>query len=508
MFNWVIFMMKLIPKPVNIYVINNNTYNIKHISLGRSLLSDHAVNDFVGFCSLPSGDNNIIFELDDTLEEEEYILNTGEIIKITSSTASGQLYALQTLKQILFQCHFCIPALEIRDKPQYKIRGFMLDVGRYFYPVEEVKAFIRRMACHKLNFFHFHLTEDQGWRVEIKKYPLLTEIGSKRTKTNFNHMPHQGFYTQEQIKEIVSYAHDFCIKVMPEYDIPGHSRSAIACYKDLTCFPRELPVADHWGVKHDVLCVGKKATIEFVKNIIDELCELFPDEYFHIGGDEVPKHRWNLCPHCQAKIRELGLNDSEELQAWFMNEIKNYCREKGKQVFMWSWELKDDKTLDSDLGFTKCGEMNTGERPFIDTSTKAHYIDLPYGYISLKNSAEHKPFCGNCLGVEATLWTEYVPDMKKADLMTFPRLAPICENGWSAGTSWEEIRDRLDFYYSYLSKNNFGYAPIEMANPDKLRGKMQVLWFERRQLAWEGLTNLFDDKKIERIAKKYRKKRH
>lgn len=499
-------MLKLIPQPGNINVINNNIYYIEHIALSENLLSQNAINDFYNFCELPDGDANVIFELDENMGSEEYTLITGNVIKIISADMSGQLYALQTLKQILFQCDYKIPAIEIHDKPKYKLRGFMLDVGRYFYTVDEVKGFIVRMASHKLNLFHFHLTEDQGWRIEIKKYPLLTQKGSVRAKTNFNNTPHSGFYTQDEIREIVNFAHDFGIKVMPEYDIPGHSRSAIACYKELTCFPRDLPVADHWGVKHDVLCVGKDSTIEFVKNVIDEFCELFPDEYFHIGGDEVPKHRWDMCPHCQAKIKELGLKDSDELQGHFMNEIKEYCKSKGKQVFMWSWDLKNEGILDTDLGFTKCGEMDTGNRPFIDTSTKAYYIDLPYGYISLKDCAQHKVFDGNALGVEATLWTEYVPDIQRADMMTFPRLAPISDTAWSGNTSWESISSKLSFYYSYLDKCGYGYARLNMANPSKLRGTLQGLWFERRQLAWEGLTNIFDDKKVEGIAKKKQQK--
>ncbi len=494
-------MIKLIPHPTHINVINNNIYNIKHITLGENLLGQNAIRDFYDFCRLPDGDINVIFELDKNMSAEEYTLITGDVIKIISSDMSGQLYALQTLKQLCLQFNFKLPSVKINDKPKFRIRGFMLDVGRYFYTVDEVKAFIRRMASHKLNLFHFHLTEDQGWRIEIKKYPLLTQKGSVRAKTNFNNKPHSGFYTQDEIRDIVSYAHEFCIKVMPEYDIPGHSRSAIACYKELTCFPRNLPVADHWGVKHDVLCVGKSSTIEFVRDVIDEFCELFPDEYFHIGGDEVPKHRWDICPHCQAKIKELGLRDSEELQSWFMNEIKDYCKSKGKQVFMWSWDLENESMLDNDLGFTKCGEMNTGSRPFIDTSTDAYYIDLPYGYISLEDCAQHKVYDGNCLGVEATLWTEYVPDMKKADMMTFPRLAPICDTAWNGSTSRDSISKRLDFYYSFLDRCGYGYAKLPMANPNKLRGSLQGLWFERRQLAWEGLTNIFDDKKVEKMAK-------
>lgn len=493
-------MLKLIPQPNELKILEDKKVKINHITLDKSLLSLEAIHDFLQFCSKPSGEANIIFKTDNNLKDEEYHIKTDEKIVITASGMAGQLYALQTLKQILFQYDFNIPSIEIKDKPKYKIRGFMLDVGRYFFSVDNVKAILRKMAAHKLNFFHFHLTEDQGWRIEIKKYPLLTEIGSKRAKTNFNSTPHGGFYTRQEIKEIVEYAHNFNIKIMPEYDIPGHSRSAIACYKDLACFPRDLPVADHWGVKHDVLCVGKESTIQFVKNIIDEMCELFPDPYFHIGGDEVPKHRWDLCPHCQAKIRELGLKDSDELQCWFMNTIKDYCKSKGKQVFMWSWDLKDSGSLDTDLGFTKCGEMNTGDRPFIDTSTSAYYIDLPYGRISLRDSADHKPYSGNCLGVEAALWTEYVPDMQKADLMTFPRLGAICETAWNGACGWKDFSVKLNFYYAYLDKISCGYAKPDMANPNKLRAIAQVLWFERRQLAWEGITNIFDDKKIEKIA--------
>ncbi|MDE5995358.1 MAG: beta-N-acetylhexosaminidase, partial [Eubacterium sp.] len=495
----------LIPQPQKIEKLSDETFSITAITLGRNDLSNNAIEDFLAFCSLPASEKeNIIFKTDDSLSDEEYIIETGKVISIFSNSASGQLYALQTLKQIIFQCKNHIPHIKISDKPAYKFRGFMLDVGRYFFSVEDVKKIIKRMVLHKLNVLHLHLTEDQGWRIEIEKYPLLTKIGSERKKTNFNYKPHSGFYTKQDIKDIVDYAHSFSIKVMPEFDIPGHSRAAIACYNDLTCFPRPLPVADHWGVKHDVLCVGKNSTMQFVYDVLDEFFEMFPDEYIHIGGDEVPKHRWDLCPACNAKRKELGLETSDALQFWFMNQIKDYCKEHGKQAFMWSWELEDDSMLDNDLGFTKCGDMDTKERPFIDTSTKANYIDLPYGYISLKDTADHKVFSGNALGVEGTLWTEYVLDMKKADLMSFPRTGCIAETGWNGNCSWDSFSDKLNYYYSYLDKNNIGYAKPSKANPNKLRAKLSILLFERRQLAWEGLHNIFDDKKIEKLAKRNR----
>lgn len=497
---------KLIPNPQRMNVTSEKEVKIHALKLGENRLSDEAAEDFIAFVSsvgISVGEGVLIDFIDSSaFENEEYRIEIKDNITITASSMSGELYALQTLKQILFQTKGIVPQLTIEDKPVKRIRGFMLDSGRYFYTVEEVKMFIRRMALHKLNFFHFHLTEDQGWRIEIDRYPLLTQIGSVRRKTNFNHTPHGGFYTKSDIREIVRYAHAFGVRVMPELDIPGHSRAAMACYKYLGCFDRELPVADHWGVKHDVLCAGKESTYEFLQNVIDEFCELFPDEYFHIGGDEVPKHRWSLCPNCQAKIKELGLKDEDELQCYFMNRIKDYCAQKGKQVFMWSWDLKDASLLDNDLGFTKCGELDTHTRPFIDTSTSAYYIDLPYGYISLKDSAEHKLLAGNCLGVEATLWTEFVPDVKKADKMTYPRLSAVSEAGWLGKCSWDSLSERLDFYYSYLDKNNIGYTELKTANPNKALGFIQGLYFEKRQLTWEGLTNIFDDKKVEKLARR------
>lgn len=494
-------MINLFPAPERIKTLGEGRIKFKSISLGENLLSEEAEKDFTDFCALDSGEENIVFSENSSLEDEAYIIRTGRIINIESNGMAGQLYALQTLKQLLVLNDFELEPIEIYDKPKYKIRGFMLDAGRYFYSVEDVKLFIRKMVFHKLNFFHFHLTEDQGFRVQIDRYPLLTEIGSKRACTNFNNKPHGGYYTKQDIKEIVDYAHAFNVTVMPEFDIPGHCRAAIAAYNDLTCFPRDLPVATHWGVKHDVLCAGKDKTLQFVFDVLDEFMEMFPDKYIHIGGDEVPKHRWNLCPHCRKKAKEVGAKNSDELQLWFMNTVKNYCADKGRQVFMWNWDLDNCEKLDCNLGFTLCGrDEKIGERPFIDTSSDAYYLDLPYGHTSLRDTANHKIQNGNCLGVEAPLWCEYVADMKKADIMIFPRFAAVCEAAWNGAASYAEINKKLNDYYKLLDKNKWGYAMPSMAVPNKLRGAFEVLWFEKRQLTWEGLHNIFDDKKIERIA--------
>lgn len=498
----VMIMINLFPQPKKIELLSECKFKINSIALGENLLSEDVINDFIDYCALENGSENIVFSSDESLGEEAYTIKTGDVIEIKSSTAAGQLYALQTLKQLFTLYDFEIPEVYIYDEPKYRIRGFMLDVGRYFYSVDDVKLFIRKMVFHKLNFFHFHLTEDQGFRVQIDKYPLLTEIGSKRACTNFNSKPHSGYYTKQDIREIVDYAHAFEIKVMPEFDIPGHSRAAIAAYNDLTCFPRDLPVATHWGVKHDVLCIGKEKTMQFVYDVLDELFEMFPDEYVHIGGDEVPKHRWDLCPRCRNKAVEVGARNSDELQFWFMNTVKNYCKSKGKQVFMWSWDLDDASLLDDDLGFTLCNEdKKIGSRPFIDTSTKAYYIDLPYGYVSLKDTANHKIQQGNCIGVETPLWCEYVADMNKADIMMFPRLCAASETAWKGMTDYNTISQKLNDYYKLLDKNKWGYATPAKAMPNKLRGALEGIWFEKRQLTWEGLHNIFDDKKIEKIAR-------
>lgn len=497
-------MLKFVPQPQKTEITGKNTYKINHIGFNNCILENCVKEEFIKFCALPKGNDNIYFKEDKRLDNEEYILITGKIITVYYSSAAGQLYALQTLKQLFLQCSFEIPEIKITDKPKYKIRGFMLDVGRYFFPVNDIKKFIEIMAMHKLNLFHFHLTEDQGWRIEIKKYPLLTEIGSKRTHTNYNHTPHGGFYTQEEIREIVEYAHSFCIKIMPEFDIPGHSMAAIASYNNLTCFPRKLSVSTHWGVKHDVLCAGKESTFEFVKNVIDELCELFPDEYIHIGGDEVPNHHWDFCPNCTKRREDLGLNNSDELQYWFMNRMKNYCKTKGKQVFMWNWGLSESDMLDTDIGFTLCDKCSVSqERVYIDTVLSAYYLDMPYGYVSLKQCSDYKPSDDkNCLGIEGSLWSEYVPDMSKAQRMMFPRLSAICESAWTGDCSYKKIKDKSDFYLSYLKKLNFEYISIKKSNPEGLKKILSILWFEKRQLTWQGLSNIFRDKKIEKIANK------
>lgn len=363
----------------------------------------------------------------------------------------------------------------------YSYRGLLIDPGRYFIPADDMIKIIDEMKRLNLNVLHWHLTEDQGWRIEIKAYPLLTEKGSKRSHTNFNHTPHGGYYTQEDIKRIVSYANENGIKVMPEIDLPGHSVAAIASYPFLSCFSRKLEVATHWGVKHDILCAGKDSTYEFYKKVFDEVMELFPDGMIHLGGDEVPKTRWKLCPDCQKKIKELGLKDEEDLQNYFMEYFSSYIKEKGFTAFRWAESEEDMKKCRA----SSCVPMYYGKGkapchiPHVDCASDAFYFDLPYGYVPYKNTASHVPGEG-CIGVEGCLWGEYIPDWKTGKKKLYPRGYALSQIACG-----EKVKP---------SK----YDKDPVCNPNPIRAFFSRLYFEKRQLTWEGLTILKDNKEVEK----------
>ena len=452
---------------------------------------------------------------DSTLGKEEYRLevdNNG--VKIAASTGAGYAYALESLRQLYIAGGGLIPCVKILDKPRFAWRGFMLDVGRYYMPIADVKRFIDFMLMHKLNVFHFHLTEDQGWRIEIKKYPLLTKEGSKRSHTNFNCKPHGGFYTQDEIKDIVKYCHERHIIVVPEIDMPGHMQAAIHCYPELSCFDRKLPVATHWGVKHDILCAGKDSTLEFVKGVLDEVVELFPDGYVHLGGDEAPQMRWELCPQCQAEIEQRGLENEHQLQAHFIGEVKDYLKGKGVQAITWNEDEISGKApvdvtwtvwnvLEKDLP-KMYAEMERG-RKLINASSAPNYLDLTYNKNPLKAVyAQPVTICkqhDKMLGAEASLWTEQVPNIKKAHFMTFPRLGAFAEAVWSEdmARNYDEFLARMPAYEKLIkSAGAVNMASVKRANPGKLFGALEQLWFNKVQLCWHGLHNLIDDAKVKR----------
>lgn len=448
-----------------------------------------------------------------SLDEEEYKLNVSrEAIKIEASCEKGAYYALQSLRQLSrYECgKRRIPCVDIHDKPRFKWRGLQLDESRHFFGVVEVKRLLDLMAMMKLNVFHWHLTDDPGWRIEIKKFPRLTEIGSKREYTQINgwhttdiiNEEYSGFYTQEQIKEIISYADERGIMIVPEIDFPAHCASAIAAYQHLACRELDRGVPGYFGgavperVFHQkdwnrTLCLGKESTFEFVFGVLDEVCELFPAPYLHIGGDEAPINEWKACPACQKAIKDNGLDNEYGLHGWFNNRILEYLKSKGKRLIGWNEILKScnlDKSViaqywtpERDKNAEK--HANSGGS-IIMSNHQAFYFDMPYGKYPLKNTYSYSPEKfgvnkeneKNVLGIEGECWTEWIDGREKLDLNLFPRIQCLAEVAWSPkqAIDWNGFLERLDRFKSYYEVLDINYAVDKISMPTDLLQRARI----------------------------------
>lgn len=473
----------------------------------------------------PMARTKIRLEISGKGESEGYFIRTErDRVVLSGNDEKGLFYAVQTLKQLLFCGEGKLCSMEIEDKPRFSVRGFMLDCGRYFFTVEAVKQFIDMMALHKLNEFHWHLSEDQGFRCQLEGKLLLTEIGSYRSHTNFNNKPHSGYYTRSDLEEIIAYAHDRYIKVIPEIDSPGHVMSMLAAYPSLACAERDYDVSTSWGVKHDVLCVGKESTFDFMKSLFDELTEIFTDGVIHLGGDEVPTVRWKSCPDCQKRIKEQGLKDESELHTYYLDRISAYIRGKGIETRMWNDRVKDKmvskniiwQLWNGDMSQADVvAELNAGRR-FVISCAENYYLNWPYALTNLEKCYNFEPaFPGltaegekNILGIEGCLWTEFVPDMLVADRLTYPRIAAVCESAWSQKEKkdFAAFNKKLQVYYSLLE--NLGIKPreIKKTSPTGVRKLGEKLWWERRKLCWGAHHNIISDIKFKKIIKEKRVK--
>ena len=427
-------------------------------------------------------------------------------VTITGHDEAGVFYGVQTLKQLLLQGEGALPEMEIEDAPQYSYRGFLLDVSRYFFAPDAVKQLLDAMALHKLNRFHWHLTDDHGWRIALDSYPLLTQIGAYRAYTNFGKTPHGGFYTKDEIRDIVQYAHERCIKVIPEVDSPGHVVSAIAAYPFLSCFDRDLPVATNSGVQHDILCAGKESTFEFMFNVLDEVAELFPDGMFHIGGDEVPTMRWEHCPHCKKRMAEEGFADAGQLYPYYIGRVTAHLKEKGIQVFAWH-NAQLGGGIDPDV-IREHWDVLPGENAdlshVVDADFHSYYFDLPYGMVPLKACYTHDPekHGAQPFGVESCLWTEYVPTMEKAGYCAFPRLGAFSETAWTPpqAKDYDAFLRKLPAYFALLDALSLPHATKKQALPGLLRNWGYQAWFWKRNLHALGFKKALDDRKVAREA--------
>lgn len=428
--------------------------------------------------------------------EEAYTINiNNKNIKISGFTSAGVFYGIQTLRKSLPICNatnnpIVLPAAEIKDAPRFKYRGMMLDCSRHFFSIDFIKKFIDLIALHNMNTFHWHLNDDQGWRIEIKKYPKLIEIGSVRTGTVMGRnsdvddsVKYGGYYTQEQCREIVEYARQRHITVIPEIDMPGHMKAALASYPNLGCTGGPYKVGHNWGVYYDVLCIGNEDTFKFVEGVLDEVIDIFPSKYIHIGGDETPTKRWSECSKCEKIMQKEGLAINK-LQAYFTNRIEKYLNSKGRSIIGW------DEILDGDINKSATIMSWRGIEPgekgakmghdvimsptsycyfdyaqtkeqYSEPLTQVHALDVEQVYSldpAPKTMSEESK--KHILGVQANLWTEYISNPNLATYMLLPRMAALSEVQWTrpAQKDFKQFKIRATRLSKLYDKYGYIYA--------------------------------------------------
>jgi hexosaminidase len=460
-----------------------------------------------------SGDfkNNIVLnyeKMEHSIPGAYFLHINKEGVLIGGDNATGTFYGVQTLIQLLpvvKSNNLVVPAVEIEDRPRFGYRGLMLDVGRHFFPLDYVKKFIDFVAMHKMNTMQLHLTEDQGWRIEIKKYPKLTSVGAYRNGTIIGHHPgtgnnntrYGGFYTQNEIKEMVKYAADRFVTIIPEIEMPGHASAAIAAYPQLSCFPDSATkhpskvvwagseqgkqVQQAWGVYPDVFA-PTEYTFQFLQDVLDEILPLFPSKYIHIGGDECPKDAWKKSTFCQQMIKDKNLKDEHGLQSYFIQRIEKYLNSKGRQIIGW------DEILEGGLAPNAAVMSWRGEKGGIAAAKEKHqvimtptgwaYFDYSQtkkedsltigGYLTVQKVYSYEPLPKELaadevkyvMGAQANLWTEYISNPRKLEYMLFPRLSAMSEVLWSpkASKDWNSFEKRLQTQFKRYDFWNWNHS--------------------------------------------------
>jgi hexosaminidase len=421
----------------------------------------------------------------------EIVVSDSEIV-ISALTNQGLFYGIQTLLQMVpfeNKNEIAIPWIKISDAPKYAWRGMHLDVCRHYFPITFIKKYIDYLAHYKMNTFHWHLTEDQGWRIEIKKYPKLTEVGAWRNGSMIGRYDDQkiddikygGFYTQEEIKEVVAYASKRHITIVPEIEMPGHSLAALAAYPELSCTGGPFEVGKKWGVFDDVYC-PKEETFTFLENVLSEVLALFPSEYIHIGGDECPKTRWKSCAHCQKIIKEKGLKDEHELQSYFIQRIEKFVNNKGRKIIGW------DEILEGGLAPNAAVMSWRGTEGGIAAAKQKHYVVMTPGshcyfdhyqgkpeneplaiggFTSLEKVYNFNPMPKELileeqkyiLGAQANVWTEYILTPEQVEYMIMPRMSALAEVLWGTANpeNFIDFKTRLQAQEIWLRNNNINY---------------------------------------------------
>jgi hexosaminidase len=527
-------MLPIIPKP-HISTINPSiTYDMSEIQIhcDISFLKKHTttfINSYDGITIAKNGApfNIKIGEINYDSEEAYNLDVTKNSISIIANSEKGLFYGLQSFIQLVAQYGPMLPEVSIKDTPRYAYRGFMLDVSRHFFDSKSIKNYLDILSTLKINVFHFHLSDDQGYRIESKKYPNLNTVGSVRSHTvirgKSDHTPVNGFYKLSELKELVEYAKERHIMIIPEIDMPGHFTSILASYPHLGCTNRHVDVMCRPGISLDTACPGKESTYEFIEELLDELLDVFESPYVHIGGDEAPKIRWYECEDCQTRIKQEHLRDEHELQGYLMNRITKHIQSKGKQTIVWNDAIRSGNIQDSTImqywmdgknNKTVLQEINTGRKTIMSARERT-YLDYPYSMTSLKKTYEYNPILtgveesavNNIIGIEAPLWTELIPTNDRLEYMLFPRICAISEVAWSPEKSrdYDDFQLRLKSFNKILDQHSINYATKEEYDIRGLKGIVQTVTHVRNMLSYETIKNLF---KMSKAAKKARKSRN
>ena len=505
----------LIPKPDS-FTLHEQSFRI---SANTAIFTDNdnqlkAANYLVGLLDKAAGfklstqqgegSKGIVFQTVEGMEPEAYRLEvTPSQILVQATGEAGFFYAVQSIRQLLpnqieskevVKAEWLVPCVVIEDNPRFEWRGMHMDFSRHFFTMDEVKEFLDYMALYKLNTYHMHLTDDQGWRIEIKKYPLLTEKGAWRfendhdktaielakTDETFKMDEHNyrdidgerkygGFFTQEQIKEIIKYADERCITVMPEIDMPGHFKSAIDNYPDLSCTGEA-----GWGsIFSTPACLGKETTYEFMENILAEVADLFPNQYIHIGGDEVNTKSWEECPRCQAEMKKQGVKTEHELQSHFNRRIEVFLHSKGKRLMGWDEIAEGGLTADASIMWwrnwapTMRNVAADNGSDMVITPDFEYYFDFTYEATPLQKTYDYEPIpedftpeqAKHILGVQANIWTEWIPNFKRLQYQTFPRMLALAETGWTdkEAKNYDDFSQRLLHHYDRMDVMGIHY---------------------------------------------------
>lgn len=437
--------------------------------------------------------------LDDKNKEAYHLEVEKHLIRIQGASAAGVFYGIQTLRKTMpvAEGDVLFPSAVVNDYPRFSYRGVHLDVSRHFFPADSIKRFIDMLALHNINRFHWHLTDDQGWRIEIKKRPELTTIGSKRAGTviarnsgEYDNVEYGGFYTQEEARDIVKYAQERFITVVPEIDLPGHMQAALAAYPYLGCTGGPYEVWKQWGISDDVLCAGNDETLKFIEDVLGEIVDIFPSEYIHVGGDECPKVRWQKCPKCQARIKALGIKADDKhtaeqkLQSYIIGYAEKFLNSKGRKIIGWDEILEGELSptatvmswrgseggieaakLGNDAIMTPASHLYFDYYQTIDTENEPLAIG---GYVSVERVYSYEPVdqsltadeAKHIIGVQANLWTEYIPTYSQLEYMELPRLAALSEVQWTlpAKKNYDNFLQRLPQLISIYDLKGYNYA--------------------------------------------------